>query len=175
MAMTGALPSSLRYEYYKSMEYHDRKHPARQPVYDVNNRSNIISLTVCTDKRKKILANEPAHQIIRTAWQNADHWIVGRYMIMPDHIHLFCAPARHDHLSVKRWIAYWKSSASKAWHNPSEQPIWQIDAWDTQLRRGDSYSTKWAYVSNNPVRHKLVEHAEDWPFQGEMNQLMWHD
>ena len=157
------------------MEYHDRKQPAHQPVHDIGNRSNIIFLTACTNKRKKILANEAVHQLIRYAWQNADHWIVGRYVIMPDHIHLFCSPAKYDHLSVKRWTAFWKSSASKIWPDPSEQPIWQIDAWDTQLRKGDSYSAKWAYVSNNPVRHKLVEHAEDWPYQGEMNPLMWHD
>ena len=157
------------------MEYHDRKQPAHQPVYDQGNRSNIIFLTVCTNKRKKILANETVHQLIRNAWQGADHWVVGRYVIMPDHIHLFCSPARYDHLSIKRWTAFWKSSASKVWPDESEQPIWQIDAWDTQLRKGDSYSAKWAYVSNNPVRHKLIEHAKKWPYQGEMNPLIWHD
>lgn len=157
------------------MEYHDRKQPAHQPVYDIGNRSNIIFLTVCTNKRKMILANEAVHQLIRNAWQSADHWIVGRYVIMPDHIHLFCSPAKYDHLSVKRWTALWKSSTSKVWPDPSEHPIWQIDAWGTQLRKGDSYRAKWAYVSNNPVRHKLVERAENWPHQGEMNSLMWHD
>src|SRR5256885_6005252 len=29
---------------------------------------------------------------ILNAWKTADHWLVGRYVIMPDHIHLFCAP-----------------------------------------------------------------------------------
>jgi putative transposase len=88
------------------MEYHDRKQPAHQPVYDQGNRSNIIFLTVCTNKRKKVLANETVHQLIRNAWQGADHWVVGRYVIMPDHIHLFCSPARYDHLSIKRWTAF---------------------------------------------------------------------
>jgi hypothetical protein len=30
---------------------------------------------------------------------------------------------------------------------------------------------KWLYVRNNPVRHGLVEHPDDWPFQGVMNIL----
>jgi hypothetical protein len=28
---------------------------------------------------------------------------------------------------------------------------------------------------NNPVRHGYVAHAEDWPYQGELNVLQWHD
>jgi hypothetical protein len=55
------------------------------------------------------------------------------------------------------------------------QPIWQMDCWDTQLRAGQSYGAKWDYVRNNAVRHGLVARAEDWPYQGELNILPWHD
>ena len=157
------------------MELPQRKHPARQPIYDSGNRLNIIFLTVCTHQRKRILANEAVHRILIDAWIMADHWIVGRYMIMPDHIHLFCSPARYDHFSVKVWLRFWKSKASKSWPDPNEHPIWQIDGWDTQLRKGDSYSSKWNYVCNNPVRHRLVTTVEDWPYQGEIYSLQWHD
>jgi hypothetical protein len=43
----------------------------------------------------------------------------------------------------------------------------------TQLRRSENYTEKWQYVLRNPVRAKLVENIEDWPYQGEMNVLMW--
>jgi hypothetical protein len=43
------------------------------------------------------------------------------------------------------------------------------------LRRHESYSQKWNYVMANPVRHGYVARAEDWPFQGELNVLNWHD
>ena len=105
----------------------------------------------------------------------ADHWYVGRYVLMPDHIHLFCAPAKVEYLSVKRWVAYWKSLSSKKWPDANEQPIWQVDVWDRQLRSGDSYSEKWHYVRNNPVRAGLVPNVGSWPFQGELNLLRWHD
>ncbi len=153
----------------------ERKHPAHQPVYDVGDRSNILFVTACTKDRKRVLTGKEVHQVILDAWREADHWIVGRYVIMPDHLHLFCAPARLDHLSVKRWAAFWKSEASKHWPVPDDKPIWQTDIWDTQLRRGESYSSKWAYVRENPVRHKLVSNGEDWPWQGELNQFRWHD
>ncbi|MEM7014200.1 MAG: hypothetical protein AAF585_22295, partial [Verrucomicrobiota bacterium] len=32
-----------------------------------------------------------------------------------------------------------------------------------------------SYVRNNPVRHGLVTDADDWAYQGEINQLQWHD
>ena len=45
--------------------------------------------------------------------------------------------------------------------------------WDRRLRDSDSYEEKWEYIRNNPVRHKLVTRAEDWPYQGELNVLKW--
>jgi hypothetical protein len=39
------------------------------------------------------------------------------------------------------------------------------------LRSGESYSQKWDYVRENPVRGGLVERAEDWPFAGEIHDL----
>ena len=47
--------------------------------------------------------------------------------------------------------------------------------WDRQLRRADSHAAKWEYVRNNPVRHGHVENLDDWPYQGELNILEWHD
>jgi len=61
------------------------------------------------------------------------------------------------------------------WPHPEEQPIWQRDCWDTQMRRGQSYSEKWEYVRRNPVRAGLCTSADEWAFQGEMNFLTWHD
>jgi len=152
-----------------------RRRPARQPVFDADNISPILFLTVCTAGRRRILADAEIHGILRGAWKMAEHWSVGRYVILPDHIHLFCAPATQAITPVKKWVQYWKALVARAWPRPDEQPIWQVDAWDTQLRKGESYSDKWAYVRENPVRHGLVRSPDDWPYQGEMNVLEWHD
>ena len=152
-----------------------RKHPVHWPAYERDNLSIIIFVTVCAEKRRKILADAASVEVILDAWRAADHWLVGRYIVLPDHIHLFCARGRRDALPVKNWVAFWKSKASNRWPFPNEQPIWQVDCWDTQLRVGQSYSEKWEYVRNNAVRHGLVTRAEDWPYQGELNVLPWHD
>lgn len=89
-----------------------RKHPVHWAPVERGNRPVLIFLTVCSAKRKPILANEEAAAVIVAAWEAADHWLVGRYIILPDHIHLFCAPGRADALPVPKWVAFWKSSAS---------------------------------------------------------------
>ncbi len=151
-----------------------RKHPIHKPVLDSGNRAAIVFVTVNTRQRKPILAKTDAVDIIRAAWCQGDQWRVGRYVIMPDHIHFFCAP-RDLSISLKRWMKYWKSQASLRWPRPMEQPIWQLDFWDTQLRRGENYDEKWDYVWRNPVRKGLVAKPEDWPYAGEINVLVWHD
>ena len=76
---------------------------------------------------------------------------------------------------LKKWVSFWRNQVTRVWPQRNQTPIWQRDYWDRQLRRHESYSQKWNYVVNNPVRHGYVAHAEDWPFQGELNVLSWHD
>jgi hypothetical protein len=47
-------------------------------------------------------------------------------------------------------------------------PHWQKDFFDHVLRSDESYSEKWQYMRQNPVRAGLVEKPEDWEFQGEI-------
>jgi hypothetical protein len=44
----------------------------------------------------------------------------------------------------------------------------QAGFFDHILRSDESYSEKWNYVRDNPVRAGLVETADDWPYQGEI-------
>lgn len=69
---------------------------------------------------------------------------------------------------MTKWIAFWKSIASKAWPERKDLPLWQQQYWDTKIREGRA-SEKWDYVVQNPVRAGLVAVAEDWPYQGEMD------
>jgi len=111
------------------------------------------------------------HEFLRAAWLKSTTWLIGRYVIMPDHIHLFCAPGTILPESIQTWVAYWKRLAAFA----SGGSLWQKNFWDTQLRQHESYVAKWDYVRNNPVRARLAAKPEDWPYQGELNVLRWDD
>jgi putative transposase len=106
---------------------------------------------------------------------SSEFWRVGHYVIMPDHIHLFCAPNTFPAHPLKGWIECWRNQVTPAWPHRGQVPIWQREFWDRQLRCSESYAEKWHYVANNPVRHGYVRRAEDWPYQGELNVLEWHD
>ena len=43
------------------------------------------------------------------------------------------------------------------------------------IRRGESYSAKWEYIRQNPVRAGLCATPDEWFFEGEMHVLRWHD
>ena len=129
-------------------------------------------VTVCSADRKPILAYEGAHRVILAAWRRAQAWIVGRYVILPDHIHLFSAPGDQP-MPLDVWVKFWKSEVARRWPRPELHPICQTDFWDTQLRGGESYEAKWDYVRENPVRHGLVHRPEEWPYAGELNALDW--
>jgi putative transposase len=175
-----------------------RRRPAHPPVVDTFNRAILVFLTICTKDKDPVLANQQMHTWLRSAWEQSGHWSVGRYVVMPDHIHLFCAPGTHPPTSLKTWVSYWKGTVARAAKGhgllvggpgstsaalgagvtaPSTwpDPLWQQDYWDTQLRRGENYSEKWEYVRHNPVRAGLCDKPEVWQFQGEMNVLLWHD
>jgi putative transposase len=88
---------------------------------------------------------------------------LGRYVIMPDHVHLFVRGDRNFSLSV--WIGGLKRAMSVALNSPR---LWQPGFFDHILRSDESYAEKWNYVRDNPVRAGLVKAADDWLYQGEI-------
>jgi putative transposase len=149
-----------------------RKHPAHFIPCAAGDRPDIIFVTAVTQHRQRCLANPDAHRLLRETWAAASHWQVGRYVVMPDHVHFFSTPGNED-CPLEKWMHYWKSQLSKAWPVTVEKPVFQRDHWDRQLRREESYDQKWNYVRENPVRAGLTERQDDWPYQGVLNDLRW--
>jgi putative transposase len=129
-----------------------------------------VFLTVCTEGRSPWLAAPAVHDLLKDVWRNARAWLVGRYVIMPDHLHLFASPGELD-LPFDNWVRYWKSQFTK--RHRFRAHAWQTDHWDRRLRSEESYDGSWEYVMNNPVREGLVTSSEAWPFQGELCELRW--
>ncbi|HJT79553.1 MAG TPA: hypothetical protein VJ719_00025 [Chthoniobacterales bacterium] len=103
------------------------------------------------------------------AWTASEHWLVGHYVIMPDHIHLFCAPQKHDY-SIEQWISYWKREFRK---RCKFAPKFQPRGFHHRLRRSESYAAKLDYMLGNPERAGLVKAAQDWKYQGVLRILPW--
>ncbi|MEZ6060547.1 MAG: hypothetical protein R3C19_09315 [Planctomycetaceae bacterium] len=148
---------------------HYRRRPA-SGVLLIEGTPTIVYDTVCTKKRGRWLADHSVHQILHDIWEDADAWLMGRYMIMPDHIHFFAAYTGSA-IEYENWVRFWKSQFTKR-HQISTHR-WQSNDWDRRLRTWQQYDEKWEYVRWNPVRHRLVGHPDDWPHQGTVFEFRW--
>ncbi len=146
-----------------------RQHPA-EGVFIFRGQATIVFLTVCTQKRETGLANPLVQQALVASWQLADAWLVGDYLIMPDHIHLFCSPQNEDY-TIEQWITFWKRQFRRLYGENA--PRFQSRGFHHRLRSDESYTEKWEYVRANPVRAGLVKDTDDWPYQGSLNDLYW--
>jgi len=90
---------------------------------------------------------------------------------MPDHVHFFASPTDRE-ADLSKFMRAFRSLVTRQLRLLGfPYPLWQREFFDHLLRGGESYETKWQYVWQNPVRHGLVKHAEDWPFRGEIHRL----
>ncbi|MEP6668164.1 MAG: transposase [Chthoniobacter sp.] len=138
----------------------------REPVYFV---------TTCTRGRVRILDNPSAYASCVEVWEKGQElhgWQVGRYVVMPDHVHFFCAP-EPGAKDLKVFVGKWKEWTAKFLNRRlgASVPLWQEEFFDHLLRSHESYAQKWDYVQQNPVRAGLAAGCDDWPYQGCLNDL----
>jgi putative transposase len=143
--------------------------------------SPIYFITTCTNNRRQVLARDEVAKVLIDEWREAygrHGWAVGRYVIMPDHVHFFCRPER-DGERLSEFVGFWKSYTSRKvsalgppQSSPAATTLWQREFFDHILRSDESYSQKWNYVRDNPVRAGLVCSAEAWKYAGEIETLV---
>ena len=147
------------------------RHPAHSPPRDHANGPVIVHVTFSVYPRRDILAAAAVHAALVAAWRESTAWVVGYYMIMPDHVHLFCAPGYPVGFSVRRWGGRWKRLAGLKLK--VLQRAFETDCWDTQMRSADHFRRKAEYAQQNPVRRGLVTDWQQWPFQGTIAEIFW--
>jgi hypothetical protein len=80
-----------------------------------------------------------AHDILRDEWQGLHErygWAIGRYVVMPDHVHFFVASGWDEVKPLSLAIGKWKEWTAKrilALVN-CEAPLWQPEFFDHLLR-----------------------------------------
>ena len=129
------------------------------------------------------MANTRANRaFIDYAKRGLDHNLaVGRYVLMPDHIHFFVAGDHEFDLGMwvrglKRVVAAAVTGGRDGKDPAAEtaaatsfsplgklQPFGQRGFFDHLIRNTESYAQKWDYVRENPVRASLVSTPEDLP------------
>jgi REP element-mobilizing transposase RayT len=143
----------------------------------------IYFITICTRNRRSILTRENAANVLIAEWQNARaNVIVGQLVATLSWLTTSISFAGRN---TKQKPCHGSSGLGR--HGPAEkiqrarpqptaaattpQALWQREFFDHLLRSSESYSEKWNYVRDNPVRSGFVLSADDWPYSGEIERL----
>ncbi len=111
-------------------------------------------VTFNTHNRLSLLARDEIHKVFQSFCERAKgHNIaVGRFVLMPDHVHLFVAMPMTG-LTLSEWVGGLKTVLGKELLRLGiQKPHWQEGFFDHPLRSAESYSQKWDYVRMNPAR-----------------------
>ena len=152
-----------------------RRFPKRPPRLELlfSSVRSFYFITFNTHQRLSLLACDEIHGAFHFFCTRAQgHDIaVGRYVIMPDHVHLFVAFPMTG-LMLSEWMGAMKTVlGKKLLRLGTQKPHFQEGFFDHVLRSAESYAQKWEYVRMNPVRAGLCERPEDWPYQGEIVRI----
>ena len=143
----------------------------------------VYFITFNTHTRARLLAKPEVHEgFVEYCRRAADFRIgVGRYVIMPDHIHLFVCFGVGCATTLSAWVKGLKRELDRVLlsigHEPLKRPgqklssFWQPGFDDHLLRSNESYVKKWDYVFQNPVCAGLVSRPEEWPYAGEIVRI----
>jgi REP-associated tyrosine transposase len=99
----------------------------------------VFFVTFCTHQRRKLLGTDSIHSAFRefASRAYAEHNVaVGRYVIMPDHLHLFVCGSHGFELG--RWIGMLKQYLAKRVKGRNLDPVWQRGFFDHLLRSDEA-------------------------------------
>jgi len=160
-----------------------KRKPSRLELVFQRSNAPVYFVTFNTHTRASLLARPEVHEaFVEYCRRATDFRIgVGRYVVMPDHIHLFVRLGIGCTTTLGVWIKGLKHGVDRVLLSMESKPLqfagqklssfWQPGFHDHVLRSNESYAEKWEYVFQNPVRAGLVAQAESWPYAGEIVRI----
>jgi putative transposase len=98
------------------------------------------------------------------SYRDSGAYLLHEFVIMPDHLHLLLTPG--SGASLEKAVQLIKGGSSHRIHKQrgSKMEIWQVGFYDWTIRDAEDWRTKVQYIQMNPVRARLVEKPEQWPY-----------
>lgn len=134
--------------------------PPRIPVWLKQDHVVTYFITLCIEDRRSVLANPTMFQAIRAFCRANKNWHTIAAVVMPDHFHALVCPLKDREARITQFSAglkHYVRSPQAAWK-------WQEGVFDLLLQKDEFAESKWFYIRENPVRARLVERWEDWPY-----------
>jgi putative transposase len=132
-----------------------------------------------TQHREPLLINHIA--LLRDAFKRSRvryAYTIEAIVILPDHLHMIITPKKAKEYSnivshIKRSFVYGlddhikeksKMRLGNAKYKRKHAGIWQERFYEHTIRNEKDLLEKMTYIQNNPVKHDLVQHFNDWPY-----------
>ena len=122
--------------------------------------------TKCWQGRAVFQVSENAEILVEALFNYRDRnaYALHEFVVMPDHLHLLLTPSSTT--SLEKVMQFIKGGSSHQIRKARNQKmeIWQVGFHDWTIRDANDWLTKVEYIHTNPVRAKLVQRPEDWPY-----------
>ena len=136
------------------------------PTHRTTPGSSYFVTTKCWEGRSAFQVTETAEILLSTLFHYRDSgaYMLHEFVIMPDHLHLMLTPGFHT--SLEKAVQLIKGGSSCRIHKErgGRMEIWQVGFHDRTIRDLDDWHAKANYIRMNPVRARLCERVEDWPY-----------
>ncbi len=129
--------------------------------------------TKCWQGRTVFQVPENAEILIRSLFHYREKkaYLLHEFVVMPNNLHLLLTPTTTT--SLEKAIQLIKGGSSYQIHKERNQKmeIWQQGFYDWTIRDANDWRTKVEYIRMNPVRVKLVQRPQDWPYSSAAGQF----
>jgi putative transposase len=117
---------------------------------------------VTANRRRLFQANTNAELLLNLFNEDRakNRYQLHAFVIMPDHIHLLITPA--PEVSIEKAMQFIKGGFS--FRLRSKLDVWQSGFTKHRIEDARDYATHAMYIHENPVRARLCEKAEDFPY-----------
>jgi putative transposase len=144
------------------------------PVHRTVPGASYFVTTKCWEGRSVFQVTETAEILLNTIFHYRDSgaYLLHEFVIMPDHVHLMLTPGVQS--SLEKAVQLIKGGSSHRIHQESggRMEIWQVGFHDWTVRDMDDWNAKANYIRMNPVKARLCERVEDWPYSSGCSRLV---
>ena len=108
-----------------------------------------------------------AQSVIRVLLETAcaKQFLIAAYCLMPDHLHML-AGGTSVLSDALEFVRVFKQRSGFQFRQSRQQALWELSYYDRVLRHGDSIIEIAGYICWNPVRRKLCQKPDEYPYSG---------
>jgi putative transposase len=141
-------------------------YPHNPPHYFASNAMYMVT-GVILHNQHLLIENNRKEFVLQTLFERSKlfGWSLQAWAILNNHYH-FIAQAPENALNLSKLIQQLHSITAikiNRWDNTPGRQVW-FNYWDSCLTYEKSYLARLRYVHVNPVKHRLVDDAMNYPF-----------